>query len=357
MTPEFWVGRRVFLTGHTGFKGSWLSLWLHRLGAEVAGYSLAPSTKPSLFELAEIQELVTSQIGDVRDAEALSNSLISFEPEIVIHMAAQPLVRKSYEDPLETYSVNVMGTVNLFEAIRRASSVKAVLNVTTDKVYENVGGYWGYRETDPLGGYDPYSSSKACSELVTAAYRSSFFNSNSSASAPAIATARAGNVVGGGDWSTDRLVPDIIAALSANRLASIRYPHAVRPWQHVLEPLRGYLELAQRLVERGNGYAQSWNFGPDERDARPVAWVADQLAREWGVRNSWQQEGDAHPHEAAFLRLDISKSRALLDWFPAMTLEKAIELIVNWVKEFQSGGDAREITLSQIDQYQDFILK
>lgn len=357
MTLEFWRGRRVFLTGHTGFKGSWLSLWLHRLGAEVAGYSLEPATKPSLFELAKIEELVRSQIGDVRDADALTNALVSFEPEIVIHMAAQPLVRKSYEDPLETYSVNVMGTVNLFEAIRKVSSVKAVLNVTTDKVYENVGGYWGYREKDPLGGYDPYSSSKACSELVTAAYRSSFFNAQSVASRPAVATARAGNVVGGGDWSADRLVPDLIAALSENRQASIRYPGAVRPWQHVLEPLRGYLELSQRLVESGSSYAQSWNFGPDERDARPVAWIADQLAREWGVSDSWRQEGGDHPHEAAFLRLDISKSRALLHWSPAMKLEKAIELIVRWFREFQHGGDARELTLSQIEQYQCSVLK
>lgn len=355
MSPEFWRGRRVFLTGHTGFKGSWLSLWLHSLGADVAGYSLGITTQPSLFEVAGIADLLESNIGDVRDRSALFDALDSFAPEIVIHMAAQPLVRLSYKDPVETYSTNVMGTVNLFEAIRKTPSVRAVLNVTTDKCYENREWHWGYRETDPLGGYDPYSSSKACSELVSAAYRSSYFGMHNLERPVSIASARAGNVIGGGDWSPDRLVPDMIRAFQEKRTALIRNPDAIRPWQHVLEPLRGYLILGEKLLQEGVAYAEPWNFGPLDHDARNVASIADAMCRCWGDGANWQKETVSHLHEATYLKLDVSKASARLNWTPQIDLNTGISLIVDWFKTYHNTGDARGITLDQIARYQQLI--
>ena len=283
-SADFWRGKRVFLTGHTGFKGSWLSIWLHSLGAEVTGYALEPPTDPSLFSLAGVDGLLTSIIADVRDLERLQAEMVHAAPEIVIHMAAQPLVRDSYKIPVETYATNVMGTVHLLEALRSCPALRAVVNVTTDKVYENREWLWGYREIEPMGGYDPYSNSKGCSELVTAAYRSSYFNPlDYSRHGVAVATARAGNVIGGGDWANDRLIPDVVRSILAGEPVQIRNPGAIRPWQHVLEPLSGYLTLAEHLFAGGARYAQGWNFGPAEEDARPVAWLVERLCSDWGA--------------------------------------------------------------------------
>lgn len=353
MTPGFWRGKRVFLTGHTGFKGSWMSLWLQSLGAELTGYALLPPTQPSLFEEARVAEGMRSVVGDIRDLPSLQQAMLAARPEIVIHMAAQPLVRYSYQNPVETYSTNVMGTVHLLEAVRHTSGVKAVVNITTDKCYENREWAWGYRENEPMGGYDPYSNSKGCAELVTAAYRSSFFNANSHAQhGIGVATVRAGNVIGGGDWAQDRLIPDILAAFEAGRLVDIRNPHAVRPWQHVLEPLRGYLTLAERLFECGSDYAEGWNFGPNDDDAKPVGWIVEKMAGLWGDDASWKVDTGAHPHEAAYLKLDISKARSRLDWHPALRLNDALKLIIDWAKQRQAATDVRNLTLAQIAAYQ-----
>lgn len=356
MEMNFWNGKKVFLTGHTGFKGSWLCLWLSRLGAHVTGYALPPPTNPSLFELAGVGALVDSRIADVRDADLLARTLCAAQPEIVIHMAAQPLVRDSYKIPVETYATNVMGTVHLLEAVRCCSSVRAVVNVTTDKCYENREWVWGYRENEPMGGYDPYSNSKGCSELVTASYRQSFFNPrNPGCSTPqhaaAIATARAGNVIGGGDWATDRLIPDCIAALLAGEPVRIRNPHAIRPWQHVLEPLSGYLTLAQKMYEAGPDFAEGWNFGPVDDDAKPVEWIVRRMCEQW--RNGARYEIDAgdHPHEAHYLKLDCSKARMRLGWQPRWHLEKALQSIIEWVIVYSSGGDVRDCCLEQIEEY------
>ena len=353
MKPEFWRGKRVFLTGHTGFKGSWLSLWLQSLGAQVAGYALPAPTNPSLFDIARVADGMDSVIADIRDLATLQQAMQSAQPEIVIHMAAQPLVRESYRNPVDTYATNVMGTVNLLEAVRHTPGVKAVVNITTDKCYENREWVWGYRENEPMGGYDPYSNSKGCAELVSAAYRSSFFNSKDySRHGVAIATVRAGNVIGGGDWAQDRLIPDILAAFEAGSPVHIRNPHAIRPWQHVLEPLRGYLTLAERLFEQGADYAEAWNFGPRDEDAKPVGWIVEQLASLWGTGASWQIDAGDHPHEAHYLKLDISKVRSLLDWHPALNLQQALELIVAWTQARLGGQDMRQQTLAQIQAYQ-----
>lgn len=350
----FWKGKKVFLTGHTGFKGSWLSIWLHQLGAAVTGYALDPPTDPSLFELAGVGELVDSVIADVRDLERLRSEMQKAQPEFVIHMAAQPLVRDSYRIPVETYAINVMGTVNLLEAVRSCPGVRAVVNVTTDKVYENREWVWGYRENEQLGGYDPYSNSKGCSELVTAAYRSSYFNPQQfDRHGVAVATARAGNVIGGGDWATDRLVPDIVRAMLAGEPVHIRNPHAIRPWQHVLEPLSGYLTLARVLFEEGCRSAEAWNFGPEDRDARPVQWIVDRLCQRWEEGASFLLDQGDHPHEAHYLKLDCSKSRDGLGWTPRWCLETALESIVAWTKVYRDGGDVREICRAQINAYGD----
>ncbi|MBF0401135.1 MAG: CDP-glucose 4,6-dehydratase [Magnetococcales bacterium] len=353
ITPDFWRGRRVFLTGHTGFKGSWLSLWLHTLGAEVKGYALEPPTDPSLFQLCRLDQWVDSTIADIRDAETLQTVMQQARPDIVFHMAAQPLVRASYQQPVATYATNVMGTVHLLEAARRCPSVQAIVNITTDKCYENREWHWGYRENEPLGGHDPYSSSKACSELVTAAYRNSFFHARSDAQpAIALASARAGNVIGGGDWAVDRLIPDCVRALLDGRAIVVRNPHAIRPWQHVLEPLLGYLLLAEQLVERGTPLATGWNFGPWDEDARPVESIVSRLCALWGPEARYRLEVDpSQPHEAAYLKLECSKARAELGWTPRWRLEQVIESIVAWTKAYRSGQDMRTVCLQQIDLY------
>jgi len=353
MNAEFWRGKRVLLTGHTGFKGSWLSLWLQSMGAQVVGYALAPPTEPSLFEVAGVGAGMTSVIGDIRDLEHLRAVFAEHKPEIVIHMAAQPLVRYSYAEPVETYSTNVMGTVNLLEAVRGTPGVKAVVNVTTDKCYENREWAWGYRENEAMGGYDPYSSSKGCAELVTAAYRNSFFNSATFnvKHSIAIASARAGNVIGGGDWAEDRLIPDIMRAITQGRSVTIRNPHAIRPWQHVLEPLSGYLKLAQKLYEEGAAYAEGWNFGPNDEDAKPVQWIVEQLTQSWGEGASWLLDGGEHPHEAHYLKLDCSKAKGRLDWHPRWHLDEALKRIVDWQKQYLYGRDMRAVTIEQIDLY------
>ena len=343
MEAGFWRGRRVFLTGHTGFKGGWLSLWLQRLGAEVTGYALPPSKSPSLFAEADVATGMTSVIGDIRELSALKRAVAESAPEIVFHLAAQPLVRASYADPIETYSTNVLGTVNLFEAVRSQGSVRAIVNVTSDKAYENREWAQGYRETDPMGGHDPYSSSKGCAELVTAAYRRSFGLS--------LASARAGNVIGGGDWSPDRLVPDVLAALAAGRPVEIRHPAATRPWQHVLEPLRGYLTLAERLLFDPKRFAEAWNFGPDEASCQPVSAVVGECLRVWGAEASWGAQAGDHPHEASYLKLDSSKARTALGWAPKLSLPEAISLTVDWHRRWLAGSDMRSFTLLQIEQH------
>lgn len=348
---HFFTGKKIFITGHTGFKGSWLCLWLHKLGAEVHGYALEPPTTPSLFELANVSDLLCSHhIADVRDAAALSEALLQAKPEIVIHMAAQPLVRDSYKIPVETYATNVMGTVHLLEAVRGCPSVKAVVNVTTDKCYENREWVWGYRENEPMGGFDPYSSSKGCSELVTAAYRNSFFQGS-----VALATARAGNVIGGGDWATDRLIPDCVSALLAGEPVRIRNPHAIRPWQHVLEPLSGYLTLAQRLYESGADFEEGWNFGPPDDDAKPVEWIVQRMCRLWGNEARYEIDSGDHPHEAHYLKLDCSKARMRLGWQPRWDLEKALRSLIEWVNVYRSAGDLRRCCLEQIESYEKLI--
>lgn len=353
VNPSFWAGKRVFLTGHTGFKGSWLSLWLQSLGAELTGYSLKPPTTPSLFEVGRVAEGMACIEGDIRDSPHFTRTMQDVKPEIVIHMAAQSLVRYSYQNPVETYATNVMGTVHMLEAVRSTRSVRAVVNVTTDKCYENREWVWGYRENDPMGGHDPYSNSKGCAEFVSSAYRSSFFKADDYLKhGVALATVRAGNVIGGGDWAKDRLVADILAALVQGKPVRIRHPDSIRPWQHVMEPLRGYLLLAQRLLEHGPDYAEAWNFGPAEEDARPVAWIAEQIAQRWGGGAQWQLDGGEHPHEAGYLKLDISKARTRLLWSPALCLAEALDLVVDWAARYKNGTDARELTLEQISHYQ-----
>lgn len=346
--------RKVFVTGHTGFKGSWLSLWLHSLGADVTGYGLEPPTNPSLFQVCRICELINSRTGDVRDLNSLQQALQDSSPEIVIHMAAQAIVRESYSNPVDTFSTNIMGTVNVLEAVRRVPGIKAVVIVTTDKCYENKEWVRGYREEDILGGFDPYSSSKACAELVSSAYRRSFFQDGPNSNPPAvryIATVRAGNVLGGGDWGKDRLIPDCIRSLSAGERLIIRNPLAVRPWQHVLEPLGGYLLLASYLMKDGDSYSEAWNFGPDEESARPVKWILDHMAnRVPGF--AWELDGGSNPHETNYLKLDSAKARTRLGWRPRWHLEKALDKTIEWYTAWQRGGNMREITFEQIKNYE-----
>lgn len=351
---NFWRHKKVFVTGHTGFKGSWLCLWLHALGADVTGYALNPPTDPGLFELCGINKLVNSTIADIRDEESLNKAMLAADPEIVIHMAAQTLVRRSYQNPGETYSTNVMGTVNLLDAVRHCKSMKAVIIVTSDKCYENKEWPWGYRENDPMGGYDPYSNSKACSELVTSSYRSSFFNPrNYHLHGMSLASARAGNVIGGGDWAKDRLVPDCIRSLLNGEKIIIRNPRAIRPWQHVLEPLAGYLILARKLYENGPRYAEGWNFGPEDNDAKPVEWIVKKICAKWGRKAAYETDQGKHPHEAHYLKLDCSKTKLELGWYPKWSLEHAIDRIIEWTKAFKNNYDVKEVCLNQIREYSD----
>ena len=348
-----WQGRRVFLTGHTGFKGGWLVLWLAAKGATVRGYALEPPTEPNLFTQARIADTLEDHRGDIRDYERLAGSLVEFQPEVVFHLAAQPLVRRSYADPLGTYSTNVMGTANLLEAVRKCPTVRAVVCVTTDKCYQNREWIWPYRETDPLGGHDPYSSSKACAEVVSAAYRDSFFPPQRIAEhRVGIATARAGNVIGGGDWSEDRLVPDLIRGFHAARPVPIRHPKAIRPWQHVLEPLQGYISLAERLLAGRAEVAAAYNFGPSDEDAWPVERIADKMVALWGQGANWVHDTGPRVHEAHYLKLDSSKARAELGWRPRLAIEMALEWTVQWYRLWHAGADLFKETNAQIQAYE-----
>lgn len=348
-----WKGRRVFLTGHTGFKGGWMALWLKQMGATVCGFSLAPPSEPSLFDVARIGECVHHVEGDICELSRLRAAMQDFGPEVVFHLAAQSLVRRSYAEPVLTYATNVMGTVNVLESIRHTASVKAAILVTTDKCYQNREWQWGYRENDRLGGHDPYSNSKACAELVSAAYRDSFFPPDKLGThGVAVATARAGNVIGGGDWGSDRLVPDLMRGFVAGEQVTIRNPHAIRPWQHVLEPIRGYIRLAERLLVRDSCSTSAWNFGPSEEDARPVEWIVRELAKRWSPDASWAVDNGVHPHEATYLKLDCARAHNLLGWHPMLALTDALQFIVEWFKQWQAGSDMQQVTLDQIAVYQ-----
>jgi CDP-glucose 4,6-dehydratase len=351
---NFFSGKKILITGHTGFKGSWLSMVLHIMGAKVFGYSLNPPTNPSLFEVAGVGELVTSYIGDIRDFNFLKKTISETAPEIIIHMAAQPLVLEAFKNPVETYSVNVMGTVNLLEAVRLCGGVKAIVNVTTDKCYENKEWLWGYRENETLGGYDPYSNSKACSELATSSYRNSFFNkADYQKHGVAIATARAGNVIGGGDWAADRLIPDFIRAISVGEKVKIRNPLAIRPWQHVLEPLFGYLVLAENLYTVGTDFGEAWNFGPDDTDARNVEWVIKKICSFWGETAGYETDKNNYPHEAGYLKLDCSKAKTKLGWSPKWNLETSLKSIVDWNKAYLMGDNMKNFSFGEIEKYFD----
>ena len=345
-SDTFWQGKKIFLTGHTGFKGSWMSIWLSHLGAEVKGYSLEPISKQNLYDIARIDTIVDSEINDIRDFDSLHASIKSFQPEIVIHMAAQPLVLTSYKDPIETYDVNVMGTVNLLEASRFCESIKVILNITTDKCYENVNKDEGYSESDPMGGHDPYSSSKGCAELVISSYRRSFFERNS----VGIASVRAGNVIGGGDWSTDRLIPDILKSFENNEELIIRNPKSIRPWQHVIEPLAGYIELSEKLYLNPKKYSSGWNFGPYSEDVKTVEWIVKKIANSW-PKASWKINEDKNFHEAQILKLEIQKALEHLDWKPKLNINTAIEKIINWHKDWLSGYDMQKKCLDEIKDY------
>lgn len=361
MVNSFWQGRKVFLTGHTGFKGGWMSLWLQQLGAELTGYALAPHTSPSLFAVADVAHDMTSVIGDLAELDHLQDAMLQHQPEIVFHLAAQSLVRASYQDPIRTYETNVLGTARLLEAVRACGSVRAVVIITTDKCYENQEWVWPYRENDPLGGHDPYSNSKACAELVTSAYRNSFFSPEKYAQHKvAIATARAGNVIGGGDWASDRLIVDIVRAFSAGETLRIRNPNATRPWQHVLEPLRGYLTLAEHLYHHGPQFSGGWNLGPHYHDAKPVQWIVEYVASRWSGSAEadaprWQIDSGAHPHETNMLTLDWTKASQHLGWQPVLSLSQALDLTLDWYGGVTAGENAREKCLAQLEAYRQTI--
>ncbi len=348
VNPAFWKGRKVLLTGHTGFKGGWLALWLRQLGADLRGFALPAATRPSLWQVAQLEQQVAGDLADIRDAKTLTAAVQAFQPELVLHLAAQPLVRESYRAPVETYATNVMGTINLLEALRATPSVRAVLVVTTDKCYENREWPWPYREQDALGGFDPYSNSKACVELLCASYRDSFLR----ASGVALATARAGNVLGGGDWSPERLVPDIFRAWQEGREVVLRYPHATRPWQHVLDPLMGYLQLAQGLLSDPERHAAAWNFGPDSAGLATVEEVVRHLAEHWPGEARWSISVDAQPHEAGLLALDSSKARQWLNWSPRWSLDAALKHTLDWQLAWQDGRDMNVVTREQIAVHQ-----
>ncbi|NDH09650.1 MAG: CDP-glucose 4,6-dehydratase [Gammaproteobacteria bacterium] len=352
INPLFWKDKKVFITGHTGFKGSWLSMCLMSLGADIKGFSLAPHSDFSLYHESGLSQQMHSEFGDIRDYESLLSSIKAFNPDIVLHLAAQALVRQSYHNPRETYGTNVMGTLNVFEAIRAVGSVKVVINVTSDKCYENKEWFWGYRETDAMGGYDPYSSSKGCAELLTASYRQSYFHPEDYAQhGCALASVRAGNVIGGGDWSQDRLVPDILYAFQHSQAVMIRNPNAIRPWQHVLEPLSGYLMLAEKLYTNGPEYAEGWNFGPLSRNEICVGEIVKMLANSWGENANWNIDLSPQPHEAHFLKLDCSKAISQLGWYPKWSIYDVIPKIVNWHKAWMNGQEIFDYCLSEINDY------
>jgi CDP-glucose 4,6-dehydratase len=356
MKKEFWKGKRVLITGHTGFKGSWLSLWLQSVGSDVLGYALQPPTQPSLFEIAHIGSGMESIVGDVRNFDFLKSVIVENEPEIIFHMAAQSVVKYSYDNPIETYSTNVMGTVNLLEAVRKLGGRRSVIIVTSDKCYENNEWVWGYRENDALGGRDPYSNSKACAELVTSAFRSSFFQAdNFPRHSISVASVRAGNVIGGGDWTNNQLVPDVMTAFMGRRPVLIRSPSAIRPWQFVLEPLDGYISLAELLWTSGAEFAEGWNFGPEDDDAKPVSWIVENLSKLWDEGACWEVDRSIHPPEAKSLKLDSSRAKDYLAWSPKLRLSQALEWVVEWYKAYHKGEDVQKITKSQISKYEDLI--
>jgi CDP-glucose 4,6-dehydratase len=347
INQDFWRGKRVFMTGHTGFKGSWLSLWLQSMGAKLHGFALSPPTQPNLYTEARVGDGMSSTIADIRNADTVKDCMKAFQPEIIIHLAAQSIVRQSYSNPVETYATNVMGTVHVLESARQADSVRCILNITSDKCYENQERTRGYCENEPMGGHDPYSSSKGCAELVSSAYRRSFFQSGS----VALATARAGNVIGGGDWAADRLIPDILRSFQRDQPAFIRNPDAIRPWQHVLEPLSGYLILLQSLWSDGQKFAEGWNFGPNDDDVKPVRWIADLMASRWSSDAAWEMDSKSHPHEANYLKLDISKARQRLAWQPRWSLDITLSKIIAWHKAWAAQQDMRAYCLKEISDY------
>lgn len=351
MDSQFWKGKKVLLTGHTGFKGSWLSSWLKNLDVDLIGFSKSIPTKPSIFELANVENKMISIMGDVRDLDKIKEIIKEYKPEIVIHMAAQSLVLPSYEDPIETYSTNMMGTVNVLEAIRTVGKVRVVINVTSDKCYENKGIEYSYTEVDPMGGYDPYSGSKGCAELITNSFRNSFFNPKKSESNTSLASVRAGNVIGGGDWSPYRIIPDIVKGLLTHNTIKIRNPSAIRPWQHVLEPLNGYLLLIEKLWYDGPHYADAWNFGPDEKDNKPVSWIVEKFIQAWDNKVDWINENDNSKHESKYLRLDCTKAKTKLDWHPKTNLELALDWTIEWYKKYEEKQDMEKLTQSQIQKF------
>jgi len=346
INSDFWKGKKVFITGHTGFKGGWLSIWLNMLGAEVMGYSLKPNTIPSLFEIAKIDDLVESVYGDIRDYQHLEKTLHAFDPDILFHLAAQPLVRYSYKESIETYSTNVMGTVNVLEISKNCKNLKALINITSDKCYENTNKKSGYIETDPMGGFDPYSSSKGCAELVASSYRRSFYNNLKKG----LASVRAGNVIGGGDWAEDRLIPDILKSFENKQPVIIRNPNATRPWQHVLEPLSGYLILAEKLYDKPNIYSEGWNFGPDDEDIKPVNWIIENIIKKW-PGSEWVLDENSNPHEAETLKLDISKVKNKIKWKPTWNLDISLSRIISWHHNWKNGENMQRYSIKEINQY------
>lgn len=352
MDRSFWKDKKVMITGHTGFKGSWLSIWLKKIGANVVGYSLPPPTNPSLFEIANVNRGITSVTGDIRNFEYLKATVAHHQPEIIIHMAAQSLVRCGYENPVETYSTNVMGTVNILESVRQVKGIRVLIIVTSDKCYDNREWCWSYRENDALGGRDPYSSSKACAEMVTTAYCKSYFSHDN----VAIASVRAGNVIGGGDWSEDRLIPDIMKAFMEHRPVKIRSPQSIRPWQYVLDPLYGYLILAERLWSNGQEYAGGWNFGPLHDDAKPVSWIVEEIKKMWGDNARWELDGySEHPKEALCLRLDCSKAKRLLGWSPNLNLHVTLKWIVDWYRAYKQNENMQSYINDEIIRYENIL--
>lgn len=350
--PLFWQGKKVLITGHTGFKGGWLSLWLQSMGADVVGIALDSPTKANIYQQADVADGMHGLHIDIRGLDSVKKVFQENQPEIVFHLAAQSLVGYSYSNPVETYQTNVMGTINILEAIKCIDSVRSVVMVTTDKCYENKEWDWGYRENEPMGGYDPYSSSKGCAELLISSYRNSYFSSgNDQNQRAAIASARAGNVIGGGDWANNRLIPDIIRAFERDAVVKIRNPAAIRPWQHVLEPLAGYIKLAKHLFEDGERYVGAWNFGPSDADVRSVEWIAEFMTKTWGNGVTWEVDGVDYPHEATYLKLDCSKAHAKLSWWPKWGLEYALRKIIEWHKEEMAGSNMRKMTISHINEY------